>query len=88
VDIELHWSPNNLFISKSNTSKKIPDILRLGYKEAIRGRDIYSAKKDTNRGGELGMNHDDKLFIYRFHPTRRDKIHPSVVRKLLIKMIY
>jgi hypothetical protein len=65
VDIELHWSPNNLLISKSNTSKKIPDILLLGYKEAIRGRDIYSAKKDTNRGGELGMNHDDKLFIYR-----------------------
>ncbi|VAI73258.1 unnamed protein product [Triticum turgidum subsp. durum] len=38
VDVELHWSLNNVLIRKSRASKKILDVLPLGYQEAIGGR--------------------------------------------------
>ena len=39
----------NALISKSNTSKKILDILFLGYKKAIRGRRDFNPKKVAKR---------------------------------------
>jgi hypothetical protein len=50
-------------------------VLLFGYKEAIRGRDIVTSKideKDTNRGGELGMNHGGKLFTDRGNRSTED----------------
>ena len=45
VDVELHSSLKSVLISKSNTSKKILDILLLGNKEAIRGRRNLNLKE-------------------------------------------
>ena len=45
VDVELHSSLNSVLTSKSNTSKKILDILLLGNKEAIRGRRNLNLKE-------------------------------------------
>jgi hypothetical protein len=45
MDAELHSSLNSVLISKSNTSKKIMDILLLGNKEGIRGRRNLNLKE-------------------------------------------
>src|SRR3954468_1708021 len=49
VKIELHRSLNNALVSKSSTSKKILDILFLGYKKAIRGRSDFNPKEVAKR---------------------------------------
>jgi hypothetical protein len=49
LDIELHWSLNNALITKSSTSKKIPDILFLGDIKAIRSGGNLNPKKVSKR---------------------------------------
>ena len=49
VNVELHGSLNSALISESSTSKKILDILFLGYKKAIRGREDFNPKKVAKR---------------------------------------
>ena len=45
MDVELHSSLNSVLINKSNTSKKILNILLLGNKEAIRGERNLNLKE-------------------------------------------
>jgi hypothetical protein len=80
---------SHTILSMSTRTRKLSKSTLLGKKSAQGMRDILSSRictKDTNRSGELGMNHGSKSLINRQDlTTRRHEIYPSVTREIIYK---